>query len=325
MRACSSLIPQIPTIFSSFYSNNSPGGPDLGPIGDFYQAFVNPGVHEIVAVPFDSPGCEGTPGCPLVETFRVECSPCPGNITGFTLIDAITNAAIAPLSDFNYDSLPTTSLNIRAEFEECDTGGIESVQFFYDGAFHSCENWTPYALDGDKNPDGPDLGLSDPVSYYRSDLAIGEHTIVAVPWDDKDCTGSSGCPFAHTFHVAYNGCPGFVSGFSLWSSRWQSKLMPLTNSQVVCRSQARGKLAIQAETVSCAHSPVAKVTFGGDFSGTDKSADYFAPRNKNLPLGATWIKGKKLRPGTYVVSATPYSSGGDEGLGMSISFQIAKC
>ena len=298
----------------------------------YYPSNISIGEHTITAMPYNRKNCKGDTECPLSQTFHVRCSgcpafSCPGKITGFTLIDAAANVAIAPLSDFYYDNLTTRALNIRADYEECSEGTIKSVQFYYDnGAPHRCENFAPYALDGDFDPIG---------NYFDSSISVGEHTIVAVPWDGSDCTGNPGSLLSQTFQVGFEGCPGYVSGFVLWFSvgfylskrPWQSIITTLSNGDVVCRKDARGELAIQAETVSCGGAtPVASVVFGGDFSGTDSSENYFVPSDLQLPGGLNWIKGQEFnRRGVYTVSATPYSADGEEGVGMSVSFEIAKC
>ncbi len=184
----------------ALFGDENPGGPDLGALGHFYKGFISAGVHTIRAIPYSGPGCTGTAGCDREIEIKVDCPACPGKITGFTLIDAKARKEIMPLDDFDLADLDTQLLNIRADFKECSSHGIESVQFFLDDEDFRCEDWTPYALAGDENPGGPDLGALG--KFYSISFTVGTHTVVAVPFSEKGCTGDQGCPLSQTFEVA---------------------------------------------------------------------------------------------------------------------------
>jgi hypothetical protein len=61
----------------ALFGDDNPNGPNLSDFGSFNNAFVNPGIHEIVAVPFASSGCTGDFGCPLKKVFKVTCTAAP--------------------------------------------------------------------------------------------------------------------------------------------------------------------------------------------------------------------------------------------------------
>jgi hypothetical protein len=158
-------------------------------------------------------------------------------------------------------------------------------------------------LSGDNNPNGPDLGPLG--KFFASDISVGTHTVAAVPWDSAGCSGNAGCALTKTFTAHFTGCPGYVSGFSLYTSRSPTAIGPITNGAVFCKGKTRGSLSIGVETVSCAKHPITKVAFSGSFSGSSL---------QKLNVG-------KLPVGVYTVTGLP-SSGVGMGIGMTVSFEI---
>lgn len=194
----------------ALFGDENPTGPDLGDFGAFYGGSFTPGaIHSIKAVPYPSADCAGDPFPSLEEKFST-CSDCPGEITGFTVIDAVSDTEIGPLMSFDFTSYQGLPINVRADFESCTSGsGIDSVQFYLDGIETRCEEYTPYALFGDDNPGGPDLGLLG--DFYQGTVEPGLHSIVAVPFDGPGCTGNSGCAYKEEFAVC-SYCP---TGYTL--------------------------------------------------------------------------------------------------------------
>ncbi len=379
----------------ALFGDENPGGPDLGAIGPFYDGFISPGVHTILAIPYSGPHCTGKPGCehevnfspvptrqpspaptrlPVSAPTRVpspaptrvpspaptrlpspaptslspaptslpstapaslpsslpspaptSCPDCPGKITGFTLIDAKADKEIMPLDDFNIAQFSTQMLNIRADFEECSTLGIESVQFILDGVNFRCEDYTPYSLAGDENPNGPDLGALG--KFYTMPVTVGSHTVVAVPFSAKRCTGNPGCSLSQTFEIAFDGCPGAVTGLSLYKVDTNTDIGPITHGAVFCASQLPSRVAIRAITQSCnGGDGIDRVNFEGAFTGNDSRSPYFYPADPTPVFGLIFRnRGIRLGAAVYEVSATPYSAAGVEGLAMSATFVVNAC
>jgi len=309
----------------SLFGDENPGGPDLGAIGPFYDGFISPGVHTILAIPYSKPGCKGKPGCEREVHFEVDCADCPGKITGFTLIDAKADTEIMPLDDFNIAQFSTQMLNIRADFEECASRGIESVQFFLDGVNFRCEDYTPYSLAGDENPDEPDLGGLARIPTMP--ITVGSHTVVAVPFSAKGCTGNRGCSLSQTFAIAFDGCPGAVTGLSLYRVDTNADIAPITNGAIICISMLRSRTAIRTTTQSCdGGDGIARVTFESSFNGRAASSPYFYPFDPTFVFGQPRpIRGIRFVVGVYEVLARPYSIRGVEGLAMSATFEVDEC
>ena len=176
------------------------------------------------------------------------------------------------------------------------------------------------------DPSTSDLG---PIGDFNAaGITAGEHTVTAVPYSGANCMGDTGCPLSQSFSVASSGCPGYVSSLELWTVRGQRKAGTITNGAVFCRSKVRGRLAIRAETVSCSGgSGISSVKFGGSFRGSDNSENYFYPSDLNLG-SLNWIRGIRMRPGNYEITATPFSgdsASGDEGVTSRAKFTIARC
>jgi hypothetical protein len=206
----------------ALFGDENPGGPDLGLLGKFYGSSIIPDLYTVRAVAFPEHGCVGDPYVPVEQTV---CGDCPGKITGFTVI--VGQDEQGPLSNFDFPELaPGVPINIRADFEECEKGpGITSVQFYLDGVKGLCEEWTPYALFGDENPNGPDLG--DLGNFYSAFVNPGVHSLLAVPFDGDHCTGTSGCPLVEQFEVKCKECPGNITSFSLINADKNKVVGPL--------------------------------------------------------------------------------------------------
>ena len=111
------------------------------------------GMVEIRAVPYTGGGATGTAGTPAEFTVHIlHPSDTVSSQISFTLVNAVTDTDIGPLTDgqvINLSSLPTNKLNIRAN---STMSGTESVVFDFNGVMgYWTENAEPYALFGDNS------------------------------------------------------------------------------------------------------------------------------------------------------------------------------
>ena len=139
----------------------------------------------------------------------------PPVVTGFTLIDAVTDKDLMPLREgdtINLAALANRELNVRAD----GTGTIGSIRFGFDptpGTFVASfrvESAAPRALFGD-DP-GPD--------YRPGTLAVGGHTLTATPFTAADATGTAGAALTVRFTVVDEPvAPATVEGRHVFYNR----------------------------------------------------------------------------------------------------------
>ncbi|MFW5877749.1 MAG: T9SS type A sorting domain-containing protein [bacterium] len=113
----------------------------------------------------------------------------PQQITGLTLLNALTNSDIKALEqdDTIYPDLTGSNLNIRADV----SGTVGSVQFGYNGiSDYTTENVAPYTFAGDTSGD-----------YNSRTHAEGKHTITATAYSDVSAKGTSSESFTINFSV----------------------------------------------------------------------------------------------------------------------------
>jgi hypothetical protein len=175
---------------------------DLGPVyavfgdvsGNFNAGTFSLGGHTLAATPCTSSTGKGRAGTGLAIAFTVV--DVPPAVTGFTLINADTDEAIAPLRDgdlLDLSALPTRNLNVRADLA---TGFASSVGFSLgsplpavapgapedaDIDFQSVDAAPAYALFGDTGGD-----------FAAGRFDIGMHTLDAAAFAAADGTGQSG-------------------------------------------------------------------------------------------------------------------------------------
>ncbi|WP_211325367.1 DUF5060 domain-containing protein [Larkinella arboricola] len=148
-------------------------------------------VHTIKATPYNASGQAGTP---LTVTFRVIAStPTPEGITGFTLINASTNADIGPLTEGAQVDLRLTGklLNVRAN---TNSSTIRRVVFALDGKENfRTETVAPYTLAGDTDQ-----------GHYDWTPSLGPHSLKATPYN---AVGQAGTPLRVNFTVIASSPP----------------------------------------------------------------------------------------------------------------------
>jgi len=187
------------------------------PNGNYKNWNITPGIYTITATPYTRGGAYGTSGTPFTITITVidEQIPCTGagccsidtdcddgdacttdfcnagncinspadirEISGFTLVDAATDADIAPLGNGSIIDLNATPIvNVRANI--CTNSGTGSVKFKVNGISFRTENIAPFALAGD-NPTG---------DYRQWHLKPGTYTIEAKAYAGANGSGSAG-------------------------------------------------------------------------------------------------------------------------------------
>jgi|GEM_PF-18472 len=140
----------------------------LGDIaGNYFGGKLNPGEYSVTATPYSKRRARGEAGTPLTVNFTVVNA--VGGVTGFTLVDAITNEDITPILDGDVIHL-TTLINIRADLN-IPSEDIQWVKFsLNDKENHRVERVFPYALFGDIGGD-----------YFEWKPAPGKYTITATP------------------------------------------------------------------------------------------------------------------------------------------------
>jgi hypothetical protein len=184
---------EINTPYTSF---RDPSTDDLANnMANYLGKVIPAGTHTITATPYTSPDCTTGAGPKVVKTFIV--SDCDTEISGFTLVNADTEADIMALGSFSYKA---GLLSIRADPKAC-TGlkKIDSVLVTFDNpAISFCEIHTPYTVFRD--PSSTDLA-NNMADYRGVVIPIGTHTVTATPYASKDCSGGAGPTFTQIFDV----------------------------------------------------------------------------------------------------------------------------
>ena len=132
--------------------------------GDYFDGHLRPGEYEVTAIPFTEIDAQGDKGQAKSVKFTVTNS---AGVTGFTLVDAVTDEDIQPLADgdkIDLSNLLHKSISVRADVK----GEIMNVKFSLNGEVLRTERVPPYALFGDITG-----------NYGGKVLASGMYTITA--------------------------------------------------------------------------------------------------------------------------------------------------
>ena len=117
-------------------------------------------------------------------------------VTSFTLINAETDLPLGVLQNgqtINLTELPTQKLNVRAD----TAGTIGSIRFDFDAqANFRTENTGPYSLFGDTDGD-----------YKAGTFALGNHTLTATPFSNRNAGGTAGTVLTISFLVSNQSTP----------------------------------------------------------------------------------------------------------------------
>jgi hypothetical protein len=106
------------------------------------------------------------------------------------LIDARSDNVIQALTGndkFSYIDLPSSELNIEAQFED----KVKSVMVTFDNPlFSHCETNAPFAVFRNNNTD-----------YFGKTIPLGWHTVTATPYNGAKCKGPAGTKISKSFYV----------------------------------------------------------------------------------------------------------------------------
>ncbi|MEM1136119.1 MAG: fasciclin domain-containing protein [Bacteroidota bacterium] len=134
--------------------------------GNYFNWRPRIGDYALTATPYTRRLARGEAGTALTVNFSIISS---AGVSGFTLVDAITDEDIMPISDGDVIQL-TTLINIRADLN-INSDNIRRVKFaLNDNENHRIERVFPYALFGDRRGD-----------YSEWQPAPGMYTITATP------------------------------------------------------------------------------------------------------------------------------------------------
>lgn len=253
------------------------------------------------------------PGAPTPTPSPTPVGP---QVTSFTLINALTDAPIAtfnPLASgavLNLATLPTHKLNIRANV----TGATESVYFQLSGeeTYHRIENIAPYALKGDDNGD-----------YSNWIPSLGSYTLQAIPYTENGAQGTAGTGLTISFTVI-NQPPLAVTSFTLINARTDAPITtfnPLTNGAVLDLSALPTyKLNIRANVTGTVQSVYFQLSGPESYHRIENSPPYALKGDDDGDYNQ-WVPA----PGTYTLTATPYTENGAEGVAgtpLTITFTV---
>ena len=108
----------------------------------------------------------------------------------FALIDSKTNQYIQPIENndyFDYDTLPSSMLNIQTNFEN----KVKSVMVTFDNPPRSvCERKAPFVVFGNHKND-----------YFGVTIPVGQHTVTATPYHKANCKGRAGTKISKSFNM----------------------------------------------------------------------------------------------------------------------------
>ncbi len=156
--------------------------------GDFSPGNLPVGSHVLTATAL---GADGEVLAVETVSFSVVNGDAP-MVTGLVLVDAATDADIAPLTDGSTLDLGTlpAGLNVRAEVG----GAVKSVTFSLNNdSYHRTENVAPFALFGDTAGD-----------YFGATFNEGVNTLAVTPFDQSMAKGAAGTTLEISFNVTGN-------------------------------------------------------------------------------------------------------------------------
>ena len=225
-------------------------------------------------------------------------------VIDFALYNADTDQQIRNLTatdGYDLAELPTTNLSITANVAGAPAG---SVRFAFLGrSNYRTENTAPFALGGDTNGDfSPVAELGQP----------GEYVITATPYTGPNGTGTAGSPLTLRLSVTDDGEPGpGLFNFTLVDAATGQSLRLFPGDTTIDLALVGSSLSIRVDNPE---DWVRSVRFG--FAGqtnyrTENTAPYALGGDN--PDGSYNAVPELAQPGTYTLTATPFTGPGASG------------
>lgn len=260
--------------------------------GDWGQ--LPAGDHTLTAVPYEKGNRKGNgdndgdnkhngrykKGTPLTIHFTVIAKK-EKTVKSFTLINALTNKDIQPLTDGSVIDLSKVGalLNIKANTDPSDSG---SVVFILDGRTIRTDNSNAYTL-APQNP----YGYFSFLVYYAWHTPLGDHTLTAIPY----LNGNQGEPLTIHFKVVAGSQSPYVE-----SKPASANTSPSTDKVVsisLYPNPAHGMLNI---TIKGLQPNVGSNLFIETISGGTVKKIRINNSNQLMQINIS-----RLRPGTYFI------------------------
>ena len=251
--------------------------------------------------------------------------PAVGTVTGLELYNAATGQDLGPI--INGEKIIKSSGETFA-IRGSTSGTIGSVKFQLDGKTTQTDDSAPYNVFG-TNSDGSSVGGA---------IAVGTHTLKAIPFSGADAQGTRGSAYSIRFAVArHNPVPppptppppvvpppppavGAVTGLELYDGATGQDLGPITNGQTITETSGQ-TFAIRGSTSGT----IGSVEFQLD--GATTEIDNSAPYDVFGTTSGGNSQGSTVAVGSHTLTATTYSATqaqGTAGTAYSVQFTIAQ-
>jgi hypothetical protein len=149
---------------------------------------VPAGAHTLTVTPFSGANGTGIAGPTITATFSTSGSTEPDptfGVTSLTLVNAVTNADIKPLTDgTTIDFSGGKKYSVRADV----AGATASVTFRLDGAVERTESSAPFTIAGDDNP----VAGTNQTDYLPWTTTNGDHVLSAQGFAAANGAGTPG-------------------------------------------------------------------------------------------------------------------------------------
>lgn len=247
-------------------------------------------------------GCDQNGNCTYDYWIVALKEPGTPAVMNLTLMNADTDREIQELNDGDVIRLTDVGcrlLNIRANITD---ENIKKVSFRLKGpvSHYQTERIAPYELFGDQG----------------GKLPAGEYTLTVTPYVNSTK--------GHDLTISFSVTDGFaISGFSLIDATSDRKAGELTEGDVIDLSILKGhKLTVLVDTQP-AHIEKVDLTLQGPvtYSTTERYFPYTLFGDFTKDGCSTDYAGRNFVPGTYTLTASPYS-GGVKGTPYTITFTV---
>ncbi|QLE02184.1 choice-of-anchor D domain-containing protein [Galbibacter sp. BG1] len=234
-------------------------------------------------------------------------------VVSFTLINANTNKEIGMLEEgdvINLDDYNVNAFSVVANIGDLPVGSV--IFDLNDKDKFQKENIAPYAIGGDQQ---------NGTVFNPIELPLGENTITATPFTEKNGKGMEGIALTVNFEVTQS--PLMVNSFTLYNADTDEAIGPLENGAVINLDEYDAN----------AFSIVANATAIGtksvifDFNGKtnfqkENIVPYALKGDKN---NGTDLNAVEFPVGTNYVTATPYdgkNGKGKAGIPLTVIFEV---